>query len=133
MEENKGQSAGATRTQFTAVGDLRRSWQSWAEDHIDYQRQNPFSNDSKPVTKSVHPQRGDPIYGRPPEGSKTEQRGKDAHTHVGKEVEELCLIMRNIGEKGDDGNVLFSCLLLSQEVYMAVSAVPFAGNLEGPL
>lgn len=120
MEENKGQSAGATRTQLTAVGDLRRSWQSWAEDHIDYQRQHPFSNDSKPVTRSVHPQRGDPIYGRPPEGSKTEQRGKDAHTHVGKEVEELCLIMRNIGEKGDDGNVRVTFRQLF-ETYVTIS------------
>lgn len=120
MEENKGCSAGATRTQLTAVDDLRRSWQSWAEDRIEYQRHNPFSNDSRPVTKNVRAQRGDSIYGRPPEGSKTEQRGKDAHTHVGKEVEELCLIMRNIGEKGEDGNVRVTFQQLF-ETYVTIS------------
>ncbi|NXJ03000.1 ABRA protein, partial [Psophia crepitans] len=69
------------------------------------QRKNPFSNDSLLAAKPVHTHRGDPTYGRPPEGSQTEQRGKDAHSHVGKEVEELCLIIRSTGEVGEDGHV----------------------------
>lgn len=101
MEEDKGQSAKAT----SAVGDLRKSWQTWAEDHIEYQRKNPFSNDDRLASKPVHTHRGDSNYGRPPEGSQTEQRGKDAHSHVGKEVEELCSIIRRTGEVGEDGHV----------------------------
>uniref|UniRef100_A0A8C5SAQ9 Actin-binding Rho-activating protein n=1 Tax=Laticauda laticaudata TaxID=8630 RepID=A0A8C5SAQ9_LATLA len=32
-------------------------------------------------------------------------RGKDAHAHIGKEMEELCLIIRNTGKKEQDGQV----------------------------
>lgn len=101
MEENKGQRAKSSGT----VSDLRRSWQTWAEDRVEYQRKNPFSNDDRLASKPLHAQRGDLAYGRPPEGSKTEQRGKDAHSHVEKEVEELCLIIRSTGQKGEDGHV----------------------------
>ncbi|XP_014732165.1 PREDICTED: actin-binding Rho-activating protein-like [Sturnus vulgaris] len=101
MEEDKGQGAKAT----SGVGDLRKSWQTWAEDHIEYQRKNPFSSDDRLAAKAAHTHRGDPSYGRPPEGSRTEQRGKDAHSHVGKEVEELCSIIRKTGEVGEDGHV----------------------------
>ncbi|KFP78410.1 Actin-binding Rho-activating protein, partial [Apaloderma vittatum] len=69
------------------------------------QRKNPFSNDSRLASKPARTHRGDPTYGRPPEGSRTEQRGKDAHSHVGKEVEELCLIIRSTGVVGEDGHV----------------------------
>lgn len=101
MEGEKGQSAKAT----SAVGDLRKSWQTWAEDHIEYQRKNPFSSDDRLASKPAHTHRGDPTYGRPPEGSRTEQRGRDAHSHVGREVEELCLIIRRTGKVGEDGHV----------------------------
>lgn len=101
MEGDKGQDAKAT----SAVGDLRKSWQTWAEDHIEYQRKNPFSSDDRLASKPAHTHRGDPTYGRPPEGSRTEQRGKDAHSHVGREVEELCMIIRRTGEVGEDGHV----------------------------
>ncbi|CAI5770067.1 Hypothetical predicted protein [Podarcis lilfordi] len=96
------QSTKAVRTDLSSVGELTRGWQSWSEVHADYQRRNPFSS-NKPVTRRT--ERGDPTYGRPPEGSKTEQRGKDAHTHIGKEVEELCLVISNVGERGQDGQV----------------------------
>ncbi|KAJ7341909.1 hypothetical protein JRQ81_007712 [Phrynocephalus forsythii] len=87
----------AAKTHCDTVGELARGWQSWSQEHVDYQRRNPFST-SKPITGRT--ERGDPTYGKPPEGSKTEQRGKDAHTHIGKEVEELCLVLRHIGERG---------------------------------
>ncbi|KYO18969.1 actin-binding Rho-activating protein-like [Alligator mississippiensis] len=121
MEKNKKLFAQTTRTPFNAVDDLRKNWQSWAEDHIDYQKKNPFSNDDRLLSKPVHACcKGDPTYGRPPEGSKTEQRGKDAHTHVGKEVEELCMIIRSIGEKGKDGNVRVNFQRLF-ETYVTIS------------
>ncbi|XP_007432787.1 actin-binding Rho-activating protein-like [Python bivittatus] len=109
MEESKTQNTKAARSCHGAVGELARSWQSWSKDHVDYQQRNPFSSDN-PVT--VRTERGDPTYGRPPEGSKTEQRGKHAHAHIGKEVEELCLVIRSIGKRGQDGQVriTFKCL-----------------------
>lgn len=97
--EGQGEESGG------AVGDLRRSWQSWAEGHGEYQRRNPFSSEGGLPGKPALAARGDPAYGRPPEGSRTEQRGKDAHSHVGREVEELCLVIRSTGRRGDDGRV----------------------------
>ncbi|XP_041044373.1 actin-binding Rho-activating protein-like [Carcharodon carcharias] len=81
---------------------LRQKWQEWADDHRDYQRCNPFSG-SHAVTLRL--QREGQEYGHPKKGSKTEQRGKDAHTLVGKEVEELLYIIRRYGEAGPDGNI----------------------------
>ncbi|XP_020386755.1 actin-binding Rho-activating protein-like [Rhincodon typus] len=81
---------------------LRQKWQQWADDHKQYQRYNPFSG-SHAVTLRLH--RGDEEYGRPKKGSKTDQRGKDAHTHVGKEVEELLYVIRRCGETGPDGDI----------------------------
>ncbi|KAL8186485.1 UNVERIFIED_CONTAM: hypothetical protein K2H54_072248 [Gekko kuhli] len=102
MEGSKVPNIKAAKTHTGTVGELARGWQSWSEDHVDYQRRNPFSS-NRPVTLCAR--RGDASYGRPPEGSKTEQRGKDAHTHIGKEVEELCLVIRNVGMTGQDGHV----------------------------
>ncbi len=36
------------------------------------------------------PERGDPRYGRPQEGTQTAERGRRAHSHVHKEMLELC-------------------------------------------
>ncbi|XP_044281063.1 actin-binding Rho-activating protein-like [Varanus komodoensis] len=102
MDERKMHSTKAASAHHGTVGELTRGWQSWSEDHVDYQRRNPFSSE-KPLTS--HTRREDPTYGRPPEGSKTEQRGKDAHSHIGREVEELCLVIRSVGKRGQDGYV----------------------------
>uniref|UniRef100_A0A8C7TI85 Si:dkey-29b11.3 n=2 Tax=Oncorhynchus mykiss TaxID=8022 RepID=A0A8C7TI85_ONCMY len=48
-------------------------------------------------------QRDQDGYGRPQEGSLTEQRGQDAHIHISREVEELCQVIRDIGESCGDG------------------------------
>ncbi|KAF2974314.1 hypothetical protein EK904_009874 [Melospiza melodia maxima] len=116
MEGEKEQSAKAT----SAVGDLRKSWQTWAEDHIEYQRKNPFSSDDRLASGPAHTHRGDPTYGRPPEGSRTEQRGRDAHSHVGREVEELCSIIRRTGKVGEDGHVTVTFGQLF-ETYVTIS------------
>ncbi|XP_043919929.1 actin-binding Rho-activating protein-like [Protopterus annectens] len=100
--EEKNPHPVVAKPKFSQVGTLQKNWEKWADDHIEYQKHNPFSND---VTVAVQHQKGDPEYGNPKEGSKTEQRGKDAYRHVGTEVKELCLIMQIIGEKGKDGNV----------------------------
>ncbi|XP_068180337.1 actin-binding Rho-activating protein-like [Antennarius striatus] len=74
---------------------LKENWHKWSNEHQDYQKHNPFSHDNRPSV--VVPQRGQDDYGRPIYGSLTEQRGKDAHTHISKEVQELCDVIKAIG------------------------------------
>lgn len=81
---------------IVSVKGLKENWQKWSDEHQEYQKHNPFSHDTRPTV--VSPQRGQDDYGRPLQGSKTEQRGKDAHTHISREVEELCEVIRTIGE-----------------------------------
>lgn len=84
---------------ISSVQGLKENWQKWSSEHQEYQKKNPFSHDTRPSV--LVPQRGQDDYGRPLHGSMTEQRGKDAHTHVSKEVQELCEVIRNIGEIED--------------------------------
>ncbi|KAG7474310.1 hypothetical protein JOB18_006141 [Solea senegalensis] len=88
---------------IVSVKSLKENWQKWSDDHQEYQKNNPFSQETRPSV--VVPQRGQDDYGRPMQGSMTEQRGRDAHTHVSREVQELCEVIRNIGEprNRDDG------------------------------
>lgn len=43
-------------------------------------------------------------YGRPPKGSRTEQRGLAAQAHIEQEVKYLCDIIKNLGQKVDDSS-----------------------------
>ncbi|XP_052000308.1 actin-binding Rho-activating protein-like [Xyrauchen texanus] len=82
-----------------SVKGLTENWQKWSDDHSEYQKHNPFGNGK------VFPQqnqRGQVGYGKPLEGSKTEQRGKDAHSHISREVTELCQVIREIGVCRED-------------------------------
>lgn len=81
-----------------SVKDLKENWQKWSNEQQEYQKHNPFSHDTRP--RVVVPQKGQDDYGKPPQGSMTEQRGKDAHIHISREVQELCEAIRNIGEPG---------------------------------
>lgn len=81
---------------IVSVKGLKENWQKWSDEHQEYQKHNPFSHDTRPSV--VVPQKGQDDYGRPLQGSMTEQRGKDAHTHISREVQELCEVIRNIGE-----------------------------------
>ncbi|KAM9723655.1 actin-binding Rho-activating protein isoform 1-T3 [Menidia menidia] len=91
---------------IVSVKGLKENWQKWSSEQQQYQKHNPFSNDTRPT--AAIPQRGQEDYGRPPLGSMTEQRGKDAHSHISREVQELCEVIRNIGalrrEDDDDGD-----------------------------
>ncbi|KAM7420353.1 hypothetical protein PAMA_014865 [Pampus argenteus] len=84
---------------IVSVKCLKDNWQKWSDEHQEYQKHNPFSHNTRPIV--VVPQRGQDDYGRPLQGSMTEQRGKDAHTHISREVQELCEVIRNIGEQRD--------------------------------
>ncbi|XP_041844867.1 actin-binding Rho-activating protein-like [Melanotaenia boesemani] len=88
---------------IASVKGLKENWQKWSSEHQQYQKHNPFSHDARPSV--VAPQTRQDDYGRPLQGSLTEQRGKDAHTHISREVQELCKVIRNIGElKDKDGD-----------------------------
>ena len=85
------------------VRPLKDNWQQWSSDHQESQKHNPFSQQSCGAPTGL-PQRGQRGYGRPLEGSMTERRGRDAHTHISREVEELCAAIRAIGRReGGDG------------------------------
>jgi hypothetical protein len=45
-------------------------------------------------------------YGRPPKGSRTEQRGLAAQAHIQQEVKYLCEIIKSMGQKRDDSSTL---------------------------
>ncbi|KAL4657508.1 actin-binding Rho-activating protein-like [Arapaima gigas] len=87
----------------SSVKELKDGWQKWCKDHHEYQKHNPFSGRSQ---ATLHLMKGQEGYGRPPEGSKTEQRGFDAHSHISREVQELCDIIRDVGLRREDGSVL---------------------------
>ncbi|KAM9310039.1 actin-binding Rho-activating protein [Pholidichthys leucotaenia] len=82
-----------------SVKGLKENWQKWSTEHQECQKHNPFSHSTRPSV--AVPQRGRDDYGRPVEGSMTERRGKDAHTHISEEVQELCHVIRSIGEPRD--------------------------------
>ncbi|XP_034553848.1 actin-binding Rho-activating protein [Notolabrus celidotus] len=88
-----------TAGSIVSVRGLKENWQKWSHEHQEYQRTNPFNNSTRPSV--VVPQRGQDDYGRPLQGSMTDQRGKDAHTHISREVQELCEVIRDIGEPRD--------------------------------
>lgn len=85
---------------IASVKGLKENWQKWSSEHQEYQKNNPFSQYTRPSV--VVPQWGQDDYGRPLQGSMTEQRGKDAHIHISREVHELCEVIRNIGEPRDN-------------------------------
>ncbi|KAJ8411467.1 hypothetical protein AAFF_G00162750 [Aldrovandia affinis] len=89
-----------TEPYVISVKGLKDNWQKWCNDHREYQKHNPFSNGG---SMTAQPQRGQEGYGRPPEGSRTEARGKEAHSRLGREVEELCQAIRDLGEGREGG------------------------------
>ncbi|XP_016893630.1 actin-binding Rho-activating protein isoform X1 [Cynoglossus semilaevis] len=109
-------------TSAVSVKRMKDNWQRWSDKHQEYQKQNPFSQAATPST--VVPHRGQDDYGRPMQGSKTEKRGNDANTHISREVQELCKVIRSIGEMrksssgGDHITVLFGKLF---EHYVTIS------------
>lgn len=90
----------------TTMGDLKNKWQQWSEQHIEGQKLNPFSEEfDHQHAMAVRLQKGDAGYGRPKEGSKTEERARRAEKHIHREMEEMCYIIRDMGARGQDGKV----------------------------
>lgn len=90
----------APEDKAASVKGLTQTWQKRSEDHKDYQKHNPFTSDE---VRAFRPKWGQEDYGRPPEGSHTERRGKEAHSHIGREVTELCQIIKQLGHRREDG------------------------------
>ncbi|XP_051887646.1 actin-binding Rho-activating protein [Pristis pectinata] len=91
--------------QVRTMGELRKAWLRWAEDHIEKQKLNPFSEDfDYDYAMSFRLKKGDRGYGQPKEGSKSAERGERAQRHIRREVEELCFIIGELGVQGKDGN-----------------------------
>ncbi|XP_066519096.1 actin-binding Rho-activating protein [Hoplias malabaricus] len=89
--------------------DLRSKWQKFAEEHEEGQKLNPFSDDfDYEHAMSMRLQKGDTGYGRPKEGSRTAQRAERAQKHIRKEMEEMCFIIRDMGERDREGRVCIS-------------------------
>lgn len=120
MDTYKQRACSSTPSQFhettASVKGLKENWQRWSSQYQDYQKQNPFSQDTRPSV--VLPLKGQGDYGRPLQGSKTELRGRDAHTHLSREVRELCEAIGRIGEPGKVVTVEFGKLF---EHYVTIS------------
>lgn len=80
------------------------AFQKKADEHYSKQKSNPFSQ-STSVSGLDRPKwdKNDPRYGRPVEGSKTEQRGLAAGAHISNEVAFLCEMINEYGTPGENG------------------------------
>lgn len=112
MDTNEQMACSSAPSQFPettgSVKGLTETWLRWSSQHQEYQKQNPFSQHTRPSVAA--PLKGQDDYGRPLQGSKTELRGRDAHIRVGREVRELCEAIRRIGEPGKVVTVEFGKL-----------------------
>lgn len=94
------------KIKVTTMGDLRSRWQRFAEDHMEGQKLNPFSEEfdyDHAMATRLH--KGDAGYGRPKEGSKTAQRADRAQKHIYREMEEMCFIIRDMGQQDKQGQI----------------------------
>ncbi|CAF0988576.1 unnamed protein product [Rotaria sp. Silwood1] len=64
---------------------------------------NSYSKNSQVIPCRIY-KKGDPEYGRPPKGSRTEQRGLAAQAHIQQEVKYLCETIKSLGKKLDDSS-----------------------------
>ncbi|XP_073436882.1 actin-binding Rho-activating protein-like [Dendrobates tinctorius] len=105
-EVEERRNAVLSKIKIITISDLRKEWQLRSEEHMEKQRLNPFSDDfDHQHAMDIRLRKGDKGYGRPEQGSKTEQRGKRALQHVHKEIDEMCLIIRDMGVRGRDGRI----------------------------
>uniref|UniRef100_A0A673GN34 Actin-binding Rho-activating protein-like n=1 Tax=Sinocyclocheilus rhinocerous TaxID=307959 RepID=A0A673GN34_9TELE len=91
---------------IATMNDLRSTWQRFAEDHIKGQKLNPFSEEfDYEHAMAIRLNKGDAGYGRPKEGSKTAQRADRAQKHIYREMEEMCFIIRDMGQRDKEGRI----------------------------
>ncbi|XP_006635704.1 actin binding Rho activating protein b [Lepisosteus oculatus] len=89
---------------YSPVGNLKSKWQNWAEEHNVNQKLNPFSEEfDYELSMSTRLRKGDQGYGRPKEGSKTEERAKRAEAHIHREILDMCYIISTMADPDPDG------------------------------
>ncbi|CAG2163436.1 unnamed protein product [Oppiella nova] len=88
----------------TDLGSRITQFQERADQHKEKQKLNPFSGSFDAVSAAKQKlNKEDPNYGRPVEGSKTEQRGKQAAQLLFNEIKLLCEIISKHGVDAGEG------------------------------
>ncbi|XP_008052537.1 actin-binding Rho-activating protein [Carlito syrichta] len=88
------------------VGSLKGRWQQWADEHMQSQKLNPFSEEfDYQLAMSTRLHKGDEGYGRPKEGTKTAERAKRAEEHIYREIKDMCFIIRTMARHRRDGKI----------------------------
>ncbi|MBZ3881612.1 Actin-binding Rho-activating protein [Sciurus carolinensis] len=91
---------------YSQVDNLKGRWQQWADEHIQSQKLNPFSEEfDYQLAMSTRLHKGDEGYGRPKEGTKTAERAKRAEEHIYREIMELCFVIRTMARHRRDGKI----------------------------
>ncbi|XP_047461768.1 actin binding Rho activating protein b [Mugil cephalus] len=94
----------ALSKKYSAVGNLKSRWQTWASDHTVNQKLNPFSEYfDYDYSMSLRLQKGQEGYGRPKEGTKTAERAKRAEQHIHREIDDMCYVIRTMADPDPDG------------------------------
>ncbi|KAF7711363.1 actin-binding Rho-activating protein [Silurus meridionalis] len=105
-EVKKNKPINRPKIKVTTIGDLRNKWQKFAEDHVEAQKLNPFSEDfdfNHAMVVRLH--KGELGYGHPKEGSKTAERAERAKKQIHREMDEMCHIIRIMGQKNKNGHI----------------------------
>ncbi|XP_007528441.1 actin-binding Rho-activating protein [Erinaceus europaeus] len=88
------------------VDSLKGRWQQWADEHIQSQQLNPFSEEfDYQLAMATRLHKGDEGYGRPKEGTKTAERAKRAEEHIYREIMDLCFVIRTMARHRRDGKI----------------------------
>ncbi|XP_077023591.1 actin-binding Rho-activating protein [Tamandua tetradactyla] len=91
---------------YSQVGNLKGRWQQWADEHVQSQKLNPFSEEfDYQLAMSTRLHKGDEGYGRPKEGTKTAERAKRAEEHIYREIMDMCFIIRTMARHRRDGKI----------------------------
>ncbi|KAG8524053.1 Actin-binding Rho-activating protein [Galemys pyrenaicus] len=91
---------------YSQVDNLKGKWQQWADEHIQSQKLNPFSEEfDYQLAMSTRLHKGDEGYGRPKEGTKTAERAKRAEEHIYREIMDLCFVIRTMARHRRDGKI----------------------------
>lgn len=91
---------------YSEVDNLKGRWQQWADEHIQSQKLNPFSEEfDYQLAMATRLHKGDEGYGRPKEGTKTAERAKRAEEHIYREIRDMCFIIRTMARHRRDGKI----------------------------
>ncbi|XP_036732349.2 actin-binding Rho-activating protein [Manis pentadactyla] len=91
---------------YSQVDNLKGRWQQWADEHMQSQKLNPFSEEfDYELAMCTRLHKGDEGYGRPKEGTKTAERAKRAEEHIYREIMDMCFIIRTMARRRRDGKI----------------------------